>query len=109
VFVGVLRLTFHIPHARSLKEKRSVVRKFRDRMRARFDVSIAEVDAQDLHQKAVFGVAVVSGEAEKCDSILEQVARAAELQEEAVLADRETELITVGEDLYGGMDGDGEA
>jgi uncharacterized protein YlxP (DUF503 family) len=109
VFVGVLRLTFHIPHARSLKEKRSVVRKFRDRMRARFDVSIAEVDAQDLHQKAVFGVAVVSGKAEKCDSILEQVARAAELQEEAVLADRETELITVGEDLYGGMDGDGEA
>ena len=105
MFVGVLRLTFHIPHARSLKEKRSVVRKFRDRMRARFEVSIAEVDAQDLHQKAVFGVAVVSGNAGKCDSVLEQVARAAELQEDAVLADRETELITVGEDLYG----DGEA
>src|SRR5258706_14812502 len=105
MFVGVLRLTFHVPHARSLKEKRSVVRKFRDRVRARFEVSIAEVDAQDLHQKAVFGVAVVSGTASKCDAVLEQVARAAELQEEAVLADRETELITVGEDLYG----DGEA
>ena len=48
MFVGVLRLTFHVPHARSLKDKRSVVRSFRDRVRARFDVSIAEVAAQDL-------------------------------------------------------------
>ncbi len=102
MFVGVLRLTFHIPHARSLKEKRSVVRKFRDRVRSRFDVSIAEVGAQDLHQRAVFGVTVVSGEASVCDSVLEQVARVAETQPEAVLTDRATEVITVGEDLYGG-------
>ncbi len=101
MFVGVLRLTFHIPAARSLKEKRAVVRKFRDRIRGRFDVSIAEVGEQDLHQKAVFGVAVVSGDAAVCDSVLEQVARAAETQEEAVLTDRATEVITVGDDLYG--------
>jgi uncharacterized protein YlxP (DUF503 family) len=102
MFVGVLRLTFHIPHARSLKEKRGVVRKFRDRVRARFHVSIAEVGAQDLHQRAVFGVTVVSGDAAVCDSVLEQVAREAETQGEAVLTDRATEVITVGEDLYGG-------
>jgi uncharacterized protein YlxP (DUF503 family) len=105
VHVGVLRLVFHIPHARSLKEKRSVVRRFRDRVRAKFDVSIAEVEAQDLHQKAVFGVAVVSGDAAVCDAILEQVARVASLQEEAVLADRATELIPIGDDLYGDSDG----
>jgi uncharacterized protein YlxP (DUF503 family) len=104
MFVGVLRLTFHIPHARSLKDKRMVVRKFRDRVRARFDVSIAEVDAQDLLQKAVFGVAVVSGEAAVCDSVLESVARAAETQEEAVLTDRATEVITIGQDMYGDDD-----
>lgn len=101
MIVGVLRLVFHIPHARSLKEKRSVVRKFRDRIRAKFDVSIAEVEAQDLHQKAVFGVAVVSSDAAVCDSVLEQVAKSAELQEEAVLTDRSTELIPVGDELYG--------
>ncbi|WP_394831981.1 DUF503 domain-containing protein [Pendulispora rubella] len=106
MFVGVLRLTFHIPHARSLKEKRSVVRKFRDRVRARFDVSIAEVDAQDLLQRAVFGVSVVSGDAAVCDSVMSQVARAAETQEDAVLTEHATEIITVGEDLYpGGDDG----
>jgi len=106
VFVGVLRLTFHIPHAQSLKDKRSVVRKFQDRVRGRFSVSIAEVDGQDLHQKAIFGVAVISGDAAVCDSVLEAVARMAETQEEAVLTDRATELIPIGDDLYG--DGQGE-
>jgi uncharacterized protein len=105
LFVGVLRLTFHIPHARSLKDKRRVVQKFRDRVRSRFDVSIAEVAGQDLHQRAVFGVSVVSGEAAVCDSVLEQVAHVAETCGDAVLTDRGTELVTIGDDLYGG-DGD---
>lgn len=98
--VGVLRLTFHVPHARSLKEKRAVTRKFRDRVRARFDVSIAEVDAMDLHQRAVFGVAVVSNDGSVCEKILEDVARAAEVQEDAILTDRQTELVTMGDELY---------
>jgi uncharacterized protein YlxP (DUF503 family) len=98
VIVGVLRLTFHIPHARSLKEKRSVVRRFRDRVRARYDVSIAEVGGQDVHQRAVFGVAVVSSDAAVCDSVLEKVAHEASVQPDAVLTDRSTELVTMGED-----------
>ncbi len=105
MFVGVLRLTFHIPSARSLKDKRRVVQKLRDRVRSRFDVSIAEVGAQDLHQRAVFGVSVVSGDASVCDSVLEQVAHAAELAEDAVLTDRTTELVTIGDDMYGGDHG----
>jgi len=100
MFVGVMRLTFHIPHARSLKDKRAVVRRFRDRVRARFDVSVAEVAAQDVHQRAVFGVAVVSSEASVCDSVLEQVAREANTQRDAVLADRATELIPIGDDMF---------
>jgi uncharacterized protein YlxP (DUF503 family) len=99
MFVGVLRLTFHVPAARSLKDKRRVVQKLRDRIRARFDVSIAEVDAQDLHQRAVFGVCVVSSEAAVCDSVLEQVARAAETAGDAVLTDRETEIATFGDEI----------
>jgi uncharacterized protein len=104
MFVGVLRLTFHVPHARSLKDKRRVVLKFRDRVRARFGVSISEVAEQDKLQRAVFGVTVVSGEAAVCDSVLEQVARVAATQEDAVLTDRATEVMTVGDDLYGDDD-----
>src|SRR5258706_15360765 len=96
--VGVLKLTFHIPHARSLKDKRAVVRRFRDRVRARFDVSIAEVADQDLHQRAVFGVAVVSSDASVCDSLLEKVAHEASTQRDAVLTDRALELVQMGED-----------
>ena len=102
MFVGVLRLTFHIPHARSLKDKRRVVSKLRDRVRSRFDVSIAEVGAQDLHQRAVFGVSVVSGDAAVCDAVLEKVAHEAETAGDAVLTDRQTELVTFGDELYEG-------
>ena len=98
--VGVLRATFHIPHARTLKDKRRVVQKLRDRVRSRFDVSIAEVDAQDLHQRAVFGVSVVSSDAGVCDSVLERVATAMATSGDAVLTDRATELVTIGEDMY---------
>lgn len=103
--MGVLRLTFHVPEARSLKDKRRVIRKFRDRVLSRFHVSIAEVGAQDKHQRAVFGVSVVSGDAAVCDSVLEQVARVAETLGDAVLTGRCTELVTIGEDMYGGDDG----
>ena len=101
MFVGVLRLTFHVAHARTLKDKRRVVQRFRDRVRSRFEVWIAEVDAQDKLQRAVFGVAVVSSDARVCDSVLEQVARAAETQEDATLTDRQTEVVTFGDDLHG--------
>ena len=63
-------------------------------------MSIAEVGAQDLHQRAVFGVSVVSSDAGVCDSVLEQVAHAAETLGDAVLTDRATELVTIGDDLY---------
>ena len=96
--VGVMRLVFHIPHARSLKDKRSVVRKFRDRIRARHDVSIAEVADQDLHQKATFGVAVVSSDAGVAHSVLEAVAHAAETQPDAILTHRSTEDVVIGDD-----------
>jgi uncharacterized protein len=105
MYVGVLRLTFHVPSARSLKDKRRVVQKFRDRVRARFGVSIAEVAEQDKLQRAVFGVSVVSSDAAVCDSVLEQVAQVAATQEDAVLTDRSTEVMTMGDDLYGDNSG----
>lgn len=107
MYVGVLKLVFHIPHARSLKEKRATVRRFGDRIRARFQVSIAEVGAQDLHQRAIFGVSVVSGDAKVCDRVLQDVARAAEFSEDAVLTDRQLEVLSMGEDLYEGTEDGG--
>jgi len=97
MFVGVLRLSFHIPGARSLKDKRQVVRSFRDRVRGKLDVSIAEVADQDLLQRATFGVAVISGSASVCDEVLASVGSMAENVRDAVLIDRSTEVMTMGE------------
>ncbi|MDP9037020.1 MAG: DUF503 domain-containing protein [Myxococcota bacterium] len=105
MFVGVLRLTFHVPEARSLKDKRRVVRSFRDRVRSGFHVSVAEVASQDEHQRAVFGVCVVSGDAAVCDSVLQQVADLAMTLGNAVLTHRATEIVTIGDDMFEGRYG----
>ena len=54
--VALLSLEIHVPHARSLKDKRAVVRSVKDRLR-RFNVSVAEVEHQDLLQRCRLGVA----------------------------------------------------
>ena len=58
--VGVLRITLRVPGARSLKEKRGPLRRLLSDLRSRGQVSAAEVDAHDAHQRAVIGVAAVA-------------------------------------------------
>src|SRR6266508_3568430 len=62
MFVGVLRLTLHLPEPGSLKSKRHLLRSAIDRVKARFNVSISEVGANDLWQKSVVGVAAFVNE-----------------------------------------------
>lgn len=59
--IGVLQVRLHIPEARSLKDKRRVVKSILERARQRHGVSSAEVDEQDVHRIAVLGFAYVSG------------------------------------------------
>ena len=96
MFIGVLRLVFQIPGAASLKDRRRVVKGFKDRVRARFPVSIAEVGDLERHQVATLGVAVVSNEAARCQEVLSAVSRAAEQANDAVLADVATEIVPFG-------------
>jgi uncharacterized protein YlxP (DUF503 family) len=95
--VGVMRLVLEIPGARSLKDKRQVVRSFKERVKSRLSVSIAEVDHHDKLQRATFGVAVVSGDAGVCEELLGRVTSMAGSLPDAILADRATEMIPFGE------------
>ncbi len=61
--VAVLELDIHMPFNSSLKEKRHILRSIKDRVLSRFDVSIAEVDYQDLWQRSRIAIAVVSNNA----------------------------------------------
>ena len=91
-----MRLALDIPGARSLKDKRQVVRSFKERVRARLGVSIAEVAHHDKLQRATFGVAVVSSDAATCEEQLANVAAMAATHAHAVLADRAVEIVPWG-------------
>ena len=58
--VGLLTLELHIPDAHSLKEKRQIVRSLKDRLRKRFNVAVAEMEYQDVWQRAIIGVVTLS-------------------------------------------------
>jgi len=73
MFVGIVRIELHIPGATSLKEKRSVIQSLKERIRHRVRASVAEVDHQDLWQRAALGVAVISGESRQVDELLQTV------------------------------------
>jgi uncharacterized protein YlxP (DUF503 family) len=73
VVVGVGTVDLYNPEAHSLKEKRSVVRRVVQRVRNEFDISVAEIDSLDLHQKATIGFAVVSNDGRLANSILSRV------------------------------------
>ena len=93
MIVGILRLTFHIHGASSLKDKRSVLRKLRDRVRSRFNVSWNEVSDQDVHERAVIGVSAISSDERYLDGLLNKVVDEVEATYVAELVDREMELV----------------
>lgn len=71
--VGVLTLEIQIPYSHSLKEKRAVLLKMRDRLRNRFNVAVAELDHQDVWQRATLGVVSISGSQQLLESLFQQV------------------------------------
>lgn len=77
MYVGILKLAVAIPHSHSLKEKRMVVRRIKDRVRERIGVVVAEVGDQDSWQRAELGCAVTSGDRVKALALLDDVVRIA--------------------------------
>lgn len=71
--IAYIEISLHVPWAQSLKDKRSVVRSIVDGTRARFNVSIAEVDALDLHQRVVLGIAGICQSTAKADRLIQQI------------------------------------
>ena len=72
--IGLLTLEIHIPDARSLKDKRQVLRSLKDRLRARFNVAVAELDYQDtLAARAQVGIVSLSNDSAHLENSLRQV------------------------------------
>jgi len=75
--VALLTLELRIEAAHSLKDKRQVVRSLKDRLRAKFNVAVAELDHNDLWQRATIGVASISDSRDYLDGLMQNVERQA--------------------------------
>ena len=87
--VGVLVLELFFPHARSLKDKRSVLRGFKDRVRSRYHAAVAEIDHQDKWQRAMVGVATLNSQPKVVEDLLARVLSDARSLEGAEVAGQE--------------------
>jgi len=90
--VGIVRIELHIPAAGSLKDKRQVVRSLKDRIREHVRAAVAEVDHQDLWQRAALGVAVVAADGGHAREQLQSVRRLVEQTYAAQLTDWQERL-----------------
>jgi uncharacterized protein len=77
VYVGVAKLSLVIGDAHSLKEKRMVLRRIKDRVRERLNITVNEVGDLDTWQRAELGCAVVSAERAKALELIDDVVRVA--------------------------------
>ncbi len=91
--IGLLTLELHFPGARSLKDKRQALRSLEQRARSRHNVSIAEVEHQDLWQRATLAVVAVNTDQVHLESTLHAVAGEAATAGDVELVDQQLELL----------------
>ncbi|WP_238881894.1 DUF503 domain-containing protein [Clostridium sp. YIM B02551] len=71
--VLLLRVTLRASWVHSLKEKRMIVKSITQRLKNKFNISVAEIDEQDIHQTIVIGIAGICSSASQMDSTMENI------------------------------------
>ena len=92
MIVGSLRVRMLIRESRSLKDKRQVVRSIKDRLRNEFNISVAEIEAQDHRQLAVLGMAMVCNEAQPIRTTFAEIVQALRTHPVAEFIDHEMDV-----------------
>lgn len=93
MIIGTMKIEFYAPWVLSLKEKRMVVKSICAKAGNKFNISIAEVDDQDINQSIVIGLACVTDETSHCNSILDNVLYFIEENTEAEILKIDREII----------------
>jgi len=91
--VGVLQFTLRLRGCRSLKEKRHVLKSIKDRLRARFNVAVAEVDDHELWQKGTLGLVTCSNDPVRVRSMLDKIVMMIRLHPTAELVDHQIDIL----------------
>ena len=92
--VGVLTLELRLEQSHSLKDKRHVVKSLKDRLRHKFNVAVAEIDGQDLWQRATVAAVTVSPSHDFAEKVLRSVEDEAASLLGAALADTNVEWLS---------------
>ena len=87
-----IKMKLYAPWVHSLKEKRMVVKSMLGKLKNKFNVSAAEVGAQDIDQTIVIGIASVIAHQAQADSMEEEILKFVELSTEAEIIEAETEI-----------------
>jgi uncharacterized protein YlxP (DUF503 family) len=93
MFIATANIRLHMPWVHSLKEKRMVVKSLCAKARNQFNISIAEVEEQDIHQITVLGFAAVAGDRARADSIIDHVLQYIEANTEGEVVSIAREII----------------
>ena len=91
--IAVLHVEMHFPYARSLKDKRMVLRRVKDRLQ-KFNVAVAEVEHQDLWQRATLGIVAISTPTEHVEQSLAAAADELDRVEPGAVLRTEIEFLT---------------
>ncbi|MEW6609122.1 MAG: DUF503 domain-containing protein [bacterium] len=94
MIIGSCKITIHIPNSQSLKYKRYVLKGLIDRVKNRFNVSIAEIDSLDLWRKATLGIVCVNTGCRHANETLAKVVNLIEKNlSEGYIIDYEIEIL----------------
>lgn len=93
MIIGTAKIHLYANWIHSLKEKRMIVKSVISKTKNKFNVSIAEIEMQDVHQSIVIGIACVSNSTKQADSIIQNVVNYIEGNTEAIVSNIETEII----------------
>lgn len=87
MFVNTLIIKLYAPWVHSLKEKRMITRSIINKTRNKFNVSVSEIEHQDIHQTITIGVAFIAANMAQSDSISEHIISFIESSTEAEVTD----------------------
>lgn len=93
--VGILKITLIIPGNSSLKGKRKVIKSLLDKLRSRFNLAAAEVEDNDLWQKAGLGLALVGNDRRFINSSMDKVLDFIYRTSDAEIVDSDSEIINI--------------
>jgi uncharacterized protein YlxP (DUF503 family) len=93
MIVALLSVDVHLPYAQSLKDKRMVLRRIKDRLQ-KLNVAVAEVEHQDLWQRAQLGIVAISTTTDHAEEQLRAAADEIDRVEPGVVTRTELEFLT---------------